>query len=59
VVIDEVQRSPDLFRFLRVEIDERRRLGERAGHFLLLGSASRELLAQSSESLASRIDFLD
>ncbi len=59
IVIDEVQRSPELFRFLRVEIDERRRLGERAGHFLLLGSASRELLAQSSESLAGRIDFLE
>jgi uncharacterized protein len=59
VVIDEVQRSPDLFRSLRVEIDERRLLGEKSGHFLVLGSASRELLAQSSESLAGRIDYLE
>jgi uncharacterized protein len=59
VVIDEVQRSPELFRSLRVEIDERRLLGEKSGHFLLLGSASRELLAQSSESLAGRIDYVE
>ena len=59
VVIDEVQRAPELFVSLRTEIDERRRAGQKAGQFLLLGSASRELLAQSSESLAGRIDYLE
>lgn len=59
VVIDEVQRAPELFVPLRAEIDERRRMGQKAGQFLLLGSASRELLAQSSESLAGRIDYLE
>ncbi len=54
VVIDEVQRVPALFDTLRGVIDARRRAGERAGQFLLLGSASRELLRQSSESLAGR-----
>ncbi len=59
VVIDEVQRAPELFVSLRSEIDERRRAGQKAGQFLLLGSASRDLLAQSSESLAGRIDYLE
>ncbi len=59
VVIDEVQRAPELFVALRVEIDERRRAGQKAGQFLLVGSASRELLAQTSESLAGRIDYLE
>jgi uncharacterized protein len=59
VVMDEVQRAPELFVSLRSEIDERRRAGQKAGQFLLLGSASRELLAQSSESLAGRIDYLE
>jgi hypothetical protein len=57
VVIDEVQRVPALFDTLRGVIDARRRAGERAGQFLLLGSASRELLRQSSESLAGRIAY--
>jgi predicted AAA+ superfamily ATPase len=57
VVIDEVQRLPALFDVLRGVIDSRRRTGERAGQFLLLGSASRELLRQSSESLAGRIAY--
>lgn len=57
VVIDEVQRLPALFDTLRGVIDARRRAGERAGQFLLLGSASRELLRQSSESLAGRIAY--
>ncbi len=55
VVIDEVQRAPDLFPVLRVLAD-RRPLRAR---FLLLGSASPELLRQSSESLAGRIRFLE
>lgn len=53
VVLDEVQRQPDLFSVLRVLIDENRR----PGRFLLLGSASPQLLRQTSESLAGRISF--
>src|SRR5690606_34596105 len=59
VILDEVQRVPDLFSVLRSLIDERRRAGEKAGHFLLLGSASPELLQQSSETLAGRISYLE
>lgn len=59
LIIDEVQRKPDLFRVLRGIVDERKRKGERAGHFLLLGSASRDLLQQSSETLAGRIRYLE
>lgn len=55
VVLDEVQRVPELFAVLRGVIDARRRLGEGAGQFLLLGSASGVLLRQSSESLAGRV----
>src|SRR5690242_1881205 len=51
VVIDEVQFVPELFSALRPEIDADRR----PGRFLLLGSASGELLRQTSESLAGRI----
>jgi hypothetical protein len=53
VVIDEVQRLPDLFRTLRVLVDEP---GNRR-QFLLLGSAAPELLRQGSESLAGRIAY--
>lgn len=59
VILDEVQRLPGLFPVLRSLIDERRRSGENAGHFLLLGSASPELLQQSSETLAGRISYLE
>jgi uncharacterized protein len=59
VVIDEVQRAPDLFSTLRGVIDDRRRAGEGAGHFLLLGSANRILLNQSAESLAGRVAYMD
>lgn len=52
VVIDEVQRRPDLFAILRVLIDR-----QRAPRYLLLGSASPDLLRQSSESLAGRIVY--
>lgn len=57
VILDEIQRVPGLFPLLRSLVDERRRAGERAGHFLILGSASPELLRQSSESLAGRIAY--
>ncbi len=51
VVLDEIQRRPDLFRMLRSLVDDRRR----AGRFLILGSASPDLIRSSSESLAGRI----
>ena len=59
VILDEIQRMPDLFRVLRGQIDERRRRGRRSRHFLLLGSASDALLRQSSESLAGRILYTE
>ena len=59
LIIDEVQLKPDLFRILRGLVDIRKRAGERNAQFLLLGSASRELLQQSSETLAGRIRFLE
>ena len=57
VILDEIQRMPDLFQVLRGQIDERRGRGRRSGQFLLLGSASDTLLRQSSESLAGRIVY--
>ena len=57
VVLDEVQRMPELFQVLRGEIDARRREGKRSGQFLLLGSASDALMKQTSESLAGRIIY--
>ena len=57
VILDEVQRLPDIFRVLRGRIDARRRDGRRSGHFLLLGSASGALLRQSAESLAGRVAY--
>ncbi len=59
LIVDEVQRLPDLFRILRGLVDIRKRSGEKAGQFLLLGSASRDLLQQSSETLAGRIRYLE
>jgi predicted AAA+ superfamily ATPase len=59
LVIDEIQRKPDLFRVIRGLVDIRKRAGERAGHFLFLGSASKKLLQQSSETLAGRIRYLE
>lgn len=57
VVLDEIHRLPGIFQTLRGLIDKRRRKGKRAGQFLLLGSASIELLQQSAESLAGRIAY--
>lgn len=59
VILDEIQRVPELFPLLRGLIDQRKRQGEKAGHYLLLGSASPDLLRQSSESLAGRIAYLE
>jgi predicted AAA+ superfamily ATPase len=58
VILDEVQRVPDLFAVLRGLIDSGRRRGRTAGRFLLLGSASGELLRQS-ETLAGRIAYVE
>ena len=59
VILDEVQRLPELFAVLRGVIDVRRRGGEGAGQFLLLGSATGVLLRQVSESLAGRVAQLE
>lgn len=59
IVLDEVQRLPEIFAPLRGIIDQQRRKGNRAGQFLFLGSASIELLQQSSESLAGRIAYME
>lgn len=59
VILDEVQRLPELFAVLRGVIDSRRRDGEAAGQFFLLGSASGVLLQQTSESLAGRVAQLE
>lgn len=59
VILDEVQRMPDLFQNLRGLIDRGRRKGRRAGRFLLLGSASIDLLRQSGETLAGRISYAE
>lgn len=55
IVIDEIQRLPNLFSILRVLVDE---AGSKQ-KYLILGSASRELLHQTSESLAGRIAYLE
>ncbi len=53
ICLDEIQRKPDLFSLIRSLVDE----WGGNGHFLVLGSASRDLIKQSSESLAGRITF--
>lgn len=55
VILDEVQRRPDLFPLLRVLADR----PETPARFLILGSASPELLKAGSESLAGRVSFID
>lgn len=54
-IIDEIQRKPELFPILRVLVDQ----SQRRKKFLILGSASRELIRQSSETLAGRISYLE
>ena len=58
IIIDEIQRAPDLFMTLRGLIDKNRQAGRQGEQFLLLGSASMDLLRQSSESLAGRISYM-
>ncbi|MBD3236508.1 MAG: AAA family ATPase, partial [Candidatus Eisenbacteria bacterium] len=55
VIIDEIQRKPELFEVLRVIVDRQRT----PGRFLILGSASPQLTSGVSESLAGRVEFVD
>lgn len=59
VILDEIHRVPEIFQTLRGLIDRRRRKGMKAGQFLVLGSASMDLLRQSAETLAGRITYLE
>jgi predicted AAA+ superfamily ATPase len=54
VIIDEIQRKPDLFPVLRSLID----MNRRPGRYILLGSASPDFFKESAESLAGRISYL-
>lgn len=58
VILDEVHRAPGLFPVLRALIDRARRQGRANGLYLLLGSASLDLLRQSGETLAGRVTYL-
>lgn len=58
IILDEVHRLPEIFQTLRGVIDAGRRTAKNTGRFLLLGSASLELLRQS-ESLAGRVTYLE
>lgn len=55
VVLDEIQIMPELFQVLRVLVDR----PENQAHFLILGSASPELIKSASETLAGRIEFIE
>ena len=55
IIIDEIQRKPELFPVLRVLVDQKRV----PGRYLILGSASKQMLKQSSESLAGRISYVN
>ena len=59
VILDEIHRMPALFEALRGIIDSGRRAGHRTGRFLILGSAAIDLLRQSGETLAGRIEYVD
>ena len=59
VILDEIHRVPELFPEIRGIIDRGRRRGKKTGRFLILGSASIELLRQSGESLGGRIEYVD
>ena len=59
VILDEIHRLPGIFQTLRGLIDRRKRKGKRTSQFLLLGSASIDLLQQSAETLAGRIAYTE
>jgi hypothetical protein len=58
IILDEIQRIPEIFSILRGVIDQRKKTGRQTAQFLILGSASLDLLQQSSESLAGRISYV-
>lgn len=59
IILDEIHRVPELFVTLRSVIDANRRAGKRVGQFVILGSASPQLLKQSGESLAGRLGYTE
>jgi len=59
IILDEIQRTPEIFTLIRGVIDQNRAEGCKGKQFLLLGSASMQLLRQTSESLAGRISYLE
>jgi len=59
VILDEIHHAPELFSELRGLIDEGRREGRKAGQYLILGSATQELLRQTAESLTGRIAYVE
>ena len=59
VILDEVHRAPNLFPLLRGLIDQARRADNGTGLYLLLGSASLDLLKQAGETLAGRISYME
>ena len=59
VILDEIHRAPELLLMLRGAIDRGRSRGRRAGRFLILGSASLDVLRETGETLAGRISYRD
>jgi predicted AAA+ superfamily ATPase len=59
VILDEIHRTPEMFQTLRGAIDRGRRKGKGKGRFLILGSASVDLLRQTGESLAGRVSYIE
>ncbi len=59
IILDEIHRMPEIFQTLRGIIDTGRQKGITTGRFLILGSASLDLLKRSGESLAGRIAYID
>lgn len=59
VILDEIHQAPEIFKILRGVIDKGKRKGRGRGRFLMLGSASLDLLRQSGESLAGRIAYIN
>jgi len=59
IILDEIHQAPDIFKTLRGVIDRGKRKQKGKGRFLVLGSASLDLLKQSGESLAGRIAYID
>jgi len=59
VILDEIHRMPGIFLTLRGLIDQARRNGRKSKLYLLLGSASLEMLRQSGETLAGRTSYIE